>query len=309
MKKLPALLFLLIALVKLSSCELIVDVDVPYDGDKLVINGVQQLDQPWKVDLSYSKYILSNLYQGGFLSVPNASVTVYGDEGEVFELQPDSLGYYVHNSYPREGHKYTIVAHSNESNEVKADMSVPTAVKIRSVKWDSTAVSHSNSSGVEYWGARLPLTVTFDDPPGEKNYYSVGVIVKFTVTRNYPGEPGPRTDTITQFFQAAIVDPGIATEEEHKTRFSDVLFDGTTYSAPMEVMAGGAPDFSTYQVEVRLISLSEDQFRYEESISLYRQTNGDPFAQPVQIYSNVQNGFGIFAASSVDFIRWNKAPK
>lgn len=299
---------LLICFFAISSCELIVDVEVPYDGDKLVVNGLQKSDQRWMIDLSYSKYILSSYNEGGFPSVPNGSVTIYGDDGSEFQLHADTLGLFVHDSYPLPGHKYTIVARSNTSNEVRAEMVMPRAVKIKNVEWDSASVSQPNGQGFEYWYATLPLTVTFDDPAEEKNYYAVAVVVDFTVTRQYPGETQPRTDSARSFYQTVIVDPGIASEDERKTRFSDITFDGRTYTAPLEIQVGGNPDFKIHRVDVQLVSLSEDYFRYEESVFLYRETDGDPFAQPVQIYSNVQNGFGIFAGTSHDYKRWNKTP-
>ena len=43
----------------------------------------------------------------------------------------------------------------------------------------------------------------------------------------------------------------------------------------------------------------EDYFKYKLSLEKYQETAGDPFAQPVQVYSNVENGFGIFGGYSV----------
>jgi hypothetical protein len=52
-------------------------------------------------------------------------------------------------------------------------------------------------------------------------------------------------------------------------------------------------------IVVSLMSLSEDYFKYKLSLEKYQETAGDPFAQPVQVYSNVENGFGIFGGYSV----------
>ncbi|MBK6525335.1 MAG: DUF4249 family protein [Crocinitomicaceae bacterium] len=34
----------------------------------------------------------------------------------------------------------------------------------------------------------------------------------------------------------------------------------------------------------------------------YQETAGDPFAQPVQVYSNVENGFGIFGGCFIEIL-------
>jgi len=47
-----------------------------------------------------------------------------------------------------------------------------------------------------------------------------------------------------------------------------------------------------------LSSVSEDYYKYNVTLAKYEQTQGDPFAQPVQVYSNIENGFGIFGGYS-----------
>jgi hypothetical protein len=52
---------------------------------------------------------------------------------------------------------------------------------------------------------------------------------------------------------------------------------------------------------ILLISATEEHFLYHLSYKAYQDSNGDPFAQPVQIYSNVENGLGIFAGHNKTF--------
>ena len=54
------------------------------------------------------------------------------------------------------------------------------------------------------------------------------------------------------------------------------------------------------RVMVELQALSPELYRYLKSIELFRITENDAFSEPVQIYSNVQNGWGIFGALSYD---------
>ena len=52
------------------------------------------------------------------------------------------------------------------------------------------------------------------------------------------------------------------------------------------------------RVMVELQSISPELYRYLKSAQLYRVSESDAFSEPVQIYSNVKNGWGIFGSLS-----------
>ena len=81
---------------------------------------------------------------------------------------------------------------------------------------------------------------------------------------------------------------------------SDAVFDGTTKTISVEL---DQIYFDTGKTMIVILStLSEDFYRYKKTFRA-QQVNGDnPFAQPAQIYTNVQNGLGIFAGYSNDFV-------
>lgn len=297
-------LFCIVAII-LTSCELIVDVDVPYEGDKIVLNGVQRTNTPWTVELSRSLYILDSSYKNGFPPITQAEVMVYGDDGSVLKLEHDTLGYFTHDSYPVEGRKYRIVAKADRLADVEAEMTMPRSVKIKDAKWDSSGVANDPNA----FYAKLKLDLTFDDPADEKNYYSVFVGIVYTITYQRPTDPAPRTDTATSFYDAVILDPAFTTEDERRTRFSDATFNGKTYTAPLEANFYASPGYKLLKVELRLTTISDECYKYDESRSLYNETDGDPFAQPVQIYTNVSNGFGVFGGNSIDVKSYNRTPK
>ena len=47
---------------------------------------------------------------------------------------------------------------------------------------------------------------------------------------------------------------------------------------------------------VILRNTSKSYYLYQQSVKLYYWVDEDPFAQPVQIYNNINNGFGIFSS-------------
>lgn len=76
--------------------------------------------------------------------------------------------------------------------------------------------------------------------------------------------------------------------------FSDEFFGGQSYAstvtAPTSV--NNIP-----QVDYRLVvsAITEDYYEYQYSLRLKDATEENPYAEPVQIRTNVDNGHGIFA--------------
>ena len=54
------------------------------------------------------------------------------------------------------------------------------------------------------------------------------------------------------------------------------------------------------QVMIELQAISPELYHYLKSAELYRLTYNDAYAEPVQIYGNVEGGWGIFGALSYD---------
>lgn len=45
-----------------------------------------------------------------------------------------------------------------------------------------------------------------------------------------------------------------------------------------------------------LISLDEHLYKYLTTSILQRELHGDPFSEPINYYSNIENGYGVFGA-------------
>lgn len=79
---------------------------------------------------------------------------------------------------------------------------------------------------------------------------------------------------------------------------SDDLFDGQSYQIKAEFHDWDAKRGKQYHIE--LISMNRSGYLYRRSIIDYEDAYGDPFAEPVQIFCNIENGYGIFAGYSID---------
>jgi hypothetical protein len=83
--------------------------------------------------------------------------------------------------------------------------------------------------------------------------------------------------------------------------FDDRLFDGDEYVLSVSCQEARPTEKFPEQVflyKMSLRSLSSAYYNYRVTYNLQQETKGDPFAQPVQVFNNIQNGYGIFAAFS-----------
>ncbi|WP_410963591.1 DUF4249 family protein, partial [Salmonella sp. SAL4455] len=54
---------------------------------------------------------------------------------------------------------------------------------------------------------------------------------------------------------------------------------------------GGIP----VKAYVNVLRITEDYFKFVKSYSVYYNSSDNPFAEPSNVYTNVKNGYGIFA--------------
>ena len=53
-------------------------------------------------------------------------------------------------------------------------------------------------------------------------------------------------------------------------------------------------------VNVSVLNCSKDFYLYNKSVQESDGIGGNPFTDPVQVYTNIQNGFGCFGAYNID---------
>lgn len=88
---------------------------------------------------------------------------------------------------------------------------------------------------------------------------------------------------------------------------TDLLFDGQTKTVDIPV-SNWFYEFQDIRIEfvdVYFSNVSESSHYYNRSFQLYQETQGNPFAQPVQVFSNITNGFGIFGGTYTEIHRVN----
>ncbi|HKK62604.1 MAG TPA: DUF4249 family protein, partial [Bacteroidales bacterium] len=144
----------------------------------------------------------------------------------------------------------------------------------------------------EVWGdVNGSINVTFEDPAESEDYYELSVYSNNEYYDYYDS-----TLHVNRYkIDFTSNDPLVETSGDYNTTlfFTDEVLNGQNYKLELDFEDWNANGNTKYEVE--LLCLSRAAYLYRRSIREYNQSSEDPFSEPVVIYSNIENGFGIFA--------------
>jgi hypothetical protein len=276
-------------IVLLAGCDLVVDVDIPIEKRTLVLNSFFNPDSVWEAKVSLNRHILD---EAGFPYVDDAEVIVFDGEIPMDTLQHDSLGYYKSDRASAiPGKLYTLRASAPGYGNVESSSSCPENVAVE--------FSPIEESVGEFGEQVYNFSVTFTDPAGE-NFYQIMAIGEYRFTNPQTGQGFVGRNVIRTWSDDEGIDDGQIANGEGFF-FPDVLFNGDRFTVNVKM----APNRWNAQQSKHFIyfrTLSKDYYKYKITSLLQDFTSGDPFAQPVKVYNNITNGFGIFAGYSQNVI-------
>ena len=293
-------IIILSSLLLFLSCEKEIDISIDITQPKLVVNGLFFSDSLWKLEISSSKYIYDT---GAILLVNDALVTILDSKGNNYTLTNAGKGIYSSLSKkPELGESYTInVSHDNYEN-VSATSKMPDKIQIEKVEEKDITIT----SGTQY----RKVAVTFNDNQ-ENDFYSISVNSVYLSIEN--DELTGKTDTveISSPIELYSQDPTLGEFSEtsygSKIVFSDDIFNGKSYTFEFLIdenyltlngeTDNSGPDLN--QIKLFMSRITEEYYFYETSYEEYNLNNDNYFSQPVQVYTNIENGLGIFAGYSV----------
>ena len=286
--------YLAIFFLFLFGCELVVDIDVPFDGGKLTLNSFFSPDSLWKAQLNLNRHVLD---ETPFQAVDNGTIVIYEGTTPIDTLISEGNGLYrSDNARPQVGKKYEVKAEAGTFQPVEATSTVPVPAGILDVEW---------SDEIKEQQVFTKFKIRFNDDGSRQDYYR---IILEVAQEQYD----LNTRSVIQYWQKIPLspeDPEYENEEfnyQEAIMVSDALFDGKetelSFSTPIYGVLG-------YPIVVlSLQTLSDDCYRYLVTSELQQNTSGDPFAQPVNVHNNITNGFGIFAGYSSSRVIW-EGPK
>jgi len=328
-------LFLIIAITVLfQSCEKEIEFSSETITPKLVVNGFIHQDSLISIVVGTTKLIPG--VEKAFTWIDNATVKLFVDgiEKETlttydisydttnFNYFPDTTrakkGYHTLTTQAETGKTYRLeISHPNYKT-INCETTLPKTVVIESIDTITQLIDPKNS----YSGTHLKVTLKFSDPSNEKNYYrlvykSLLGVVNTTDTVSHHsiivynqnfGTDIDSEDPVLNPEQENANDLLLGTPNNTYNLFTGDYIDGKEYEmsffiSPYYMKSFRDIDTSNgefLRLTIELQSISEDAYLYMKSVSASNYYNNDLFSEPVQVYTNIENGTGIFAGYSSD---------
>jgi len=273
-----------VILFSILSCQKVIEIDPPPADSKVVVNSFFTNGSQIKVHLSKSIGILEN----GFPECNDATVVLLINDVKTDTLYSDD-GYYYSRVIAEIGKSYSLVVSAPDLDSVFCEDIIPEKTIIQSSNLtDSVLIAEDGFLINE-------LQLDFHDLAGP-NFYEVE-LTAVTVISNY--KMGlwfmKNSDPI-------ITSTGLLDYNPQTLIFSDKMFDGKTCS--VKVYYGIQPGEGDYKLKITFRSISESYFKYKEKQFAYLfSLENDIFSgmsEPIQLYSNITGGYGIFAGYTSD---------
>ncbi|WP_319500678.1 DUF4249 domain-containing protein [uncultured Draconibacterium sp.] len=312
----------------LVSCEK----EIEFKGDEikpiLVVNGLVVSGDTVTVKLSKSRSKLEDSFAN--VVVANAKVDLYVDDVFAETLMPVkemvygsdvplALGKYQSTVIGEAGKSYRLEIVADGFSPVRCETTVPEAIEISA--WDTTTVSNTNGYG---YPGRTEFSVEFDDKGQQHNYYRLqSKSIEGQELRGYmPDGTIIHSDTVLirpqQYEWVEILNPQLndaineadelitGTPTNQYAIFNDDSFNGKKMKLRFELgYSSYSYGYSSYDNsasfkirDICLYSLSEDYYEYLNSANLHFWFDEDFFSEPVQVYSNIIGGIGIWGSAS-----------
>lgn len=282
----------------LFSCEKPIDFDAEIKEPKLVINSFLIADTTLFAHVSKSLSVIDN---GDLDNINDAEVTVYDANGNLLDnLSLYANGIYIsHNIKPQEGEKYQIKVKKNGFKDVSGIDRVP---------FKTTLIFHDSASSVYNGENVLKFDLKFNDDISEENYYIIRCIF-FEVNYIYDNNNNIVDLTITSrengFYCIDQSAEGVNDNNYYYkgVYLQDGLFNGSTKNITIYASNYNLGEGSKLRFGFNLETVSENYYKYRLSVERFIETNGNPFAEPVQVFSNIENGFGVVGGVTIDSLK------
>jgi hypothetical protein len=278
------IIYILLAIVLFGSCEKYIDIEIPDEGRKITVNCfINDSDKPILM-LTRSKFILDSGNE--FSMIDSAKAYLYLNGVQVAEFfqqdtssipEPWDIGAYVADYTCQPGKQYTIKV-IKDGETITSSTQIPNSVTIQSI--DTMTIL--NQDGYK----NLRIKITINDPANIENYYQFSfrtISFGYEQILSFPVNQSDFGVTVTSYQSYLIT--------------NDKLFNGQSKTFIFDLDAGNFYDLVT-PLSIVVNGVSKDMFLYYQQLQKYQNAQNSFLAEPVMMYTNIENGLGIFAGYS-----------
>lgn len=276
--------FLLLCIIfSLYSCSKDIELNMTLANPTLVINSLLTPNEAVTVRLTSTTSILDSTYP----NIENAQVTLFEDGNAVSKLKQNSEGLYTSEYHPKAGSVYKITASASGFDSVIAVDSIPSNypdIKDIAFRYPSVIMEDITFG---------KLSIQLKDPENRATSFYEIIL---TTEMEFGGK------IISNYVNFYAANKAVTIKDWDPPYPNTILF--TNQSFPGKLI-----DFTVFVnnntcpiVKVRRVSYNYYKFKTTLYLHQYtqawnRETMDDFFkGEPVEMYSNIENGFGIFAS-------------
>ena len=297
------ILFLFVALAFSGCRKQVSNYDRPDFDPQPTLNAVLQEDQPVWAQVTFAQGLDSVRPS----ACTDAEVLFYVDGQFAERLQHVGDGLYVGETTAESLHEYACKVVVPGFDTVFAQTEMPEKPVV-------TGVEIMENATVDDEGRPCPaFLVTFRTDPNRNLYYSSNIYASFKnnyYDAQYHSYLGHSTESGTMSASINTDDPVLLNEGSDRLLFSNAIITDTTYTMKVNAWfsnhgwggqhTGGVIERSG-EVVVRLHGLSESAYHYMKSQDAFDEPDAYTnlflgVVTPLNLYSNVENGRGVFAA-------------
>ncbi len=281
MKKVLSLLILWF----LFSCETVVDVDLPEHDPKLVLHSFIEIPN------YYHGYVCRVGQSVGLDDelppfLYEADVTIKEEGGwsrNFYYSTPSSFFYLEADVEPKPGKTYILEANAPGLEPVSSRIEVPQIPEV-------TGSTYEEVDGIDF--RQVPFneaTITIQDDPNEENYYEISAYIQ---NRSF--------DSSYYHVYTWSYDP--LTEEMMDGQgilLNDKTFNGGSVTLNLR-MENTYIEPENHHVTIWVRGITRSKYIYVKTLRVLQENQFNPFAEPITMPTNVENGYGIFAVDAIN---------
>ncbi len=293
------------------SCTKEIEIFIPDQKPSLVVySTIVPLTFPQPKYLSISLQSSTNIFDTNTNIIDDALILYYENDELKKTLQySDRTKTYPIltdlSDYPIAGNKYSIQILKEGYETVTASTIIPSKVRITDTVL--TPIAYFDETGSVY----SEISITFSDPGDEINYYEIGVSdIAFTY------------DDSHNFYELSTYDKLITSESYYPSLirfdvdrpkyllFTDKEINGmehtlNVYYVPPQWESENRY-ISSHYISIHLRNVTEDYYKFKTTMiqHLYSKQQDILYGmgEPLNVISNIENGFGLFAGFNNDIV-------
>jgi hypothetical protein len=295
-----------LAFLTLFSCRQQLEIDLPEMEVKPVVNCIFSPKTPFIVYLSLPASPTDSTYE----YITGAEVTITGDDGSSYHLLHHDDGLYTDTlAFPKTGVQYTLNAQAPGYPMVTASDKIPvTATRIQGYTIETRTYSDAEDAMSAGTKKYQNLGLSLKNDLSVNDFMGISVVHNRVVHHYTPDsvyeveEEGKYQHGYIESDNLAITNEGLENyDDQPGLLFRDVLLIKETEIIDVKVYTETASKFW-----LKFYLYSPSCFQYFRTWVIHDYTQSYDFweiYEPLPMYSNIENGYGIFAGyTSIDYL-------